>query len=59
MTAETYRRRAAECITMSIRREDTREKAMLVQMATMWIKLAELADKTRSTDKPPSDAHGP
>ncbi len=51
--AETYRRYAAECLRMSHQRPDANAKAVLVQMATMWIKLAEIAEKNGSTAEPP------
>jgi hypothetical protein len=51
--AETYRRHAAECLRISHQRQDANAKAMLVQMATMWIKLAELAEKNGGADEPP------
>ncbi len=53
--AETHRRYAAECLRMSHQRENANAKAVLVQMATMWIKLSELAEKNGSIDEPPSD----
>ncbi len=39
--ADTYRRYAAECVSMSRRRENVRDKVLHLQMATMWPKLAE------------------
>jgi hypothetical protein len=51
--AETYRRYAAECLMMSHQRQNANAKAVLVQMATMWIELAEIAEKNGSTDEPP------
>jgi len=48
--ADTYRRYAAECVSMSQRRENVRDKAPLLQMATMWLKLAELAERNESTE---------
>jgi hypothetical protein len=44
-SAELYRRYAAECLIMAQRNSNVADKAMLVQMATMWRRLAELADK--------------
>jgi hypothetical protein len=47
MTAsDIYRGYAANCLEMSRERESVKEKAMLVQMATMWQRLAEIAAKT-------------
>ena len=51
--ADTYRRYAAECVSMSQRRENVRDKALLLQMATMWLKLAEFAERNESTDRSP------
>ena len=48
--ADTYRRYAAECVSMSQRRENVSDKALLLQMATMWLHLAEFAEKTENTD---------
>ena len=50
---ETYRRHAAECLRMSYQHQDANAKAVLVQMATMWSKLAEIAEKNGNTDEPP------
>jgi hypothetical protein len=44
-SAEVYRRYAAECLEMARRNNNVADKAMLVQMATMWQRLAELADR--------------
>jgi hypothetical protein len=41
---DIYRRYAAECVDMSRRRENVNDKALLLQMATMWLLLAELAE---------------
>ena len=51
--ADTYRRYAAECVSMSQRRESVRDKALLLQMATMWLHLAEFAEKNESTEGSP------
>jgi len=51
--ADTYRRYAAECVIMSRQRDNVRDKAMLLQMATMWLKLAEIAKKGDKKDEPP------
>ena len=47
--ADTYRRYAAECMKMSQRSRGEGEKVLLVQMAAMWLRLADFADK-RETD---------
>jgi hypothetical protein len=43
--AEQYRRYAAECLRLANASEDAREKAMLLQMAEQWHRLAERAEK--------------
>jgi hypothetical protein len=43
--AETYRRYAAECMEMSQRSRNDGEKTTLVEMAAMWLRLADFADK--------------
>jgi hypothetical protein len=50
IVADIYRRYAAECVDMSRRRENVNDKAQLLQMATMWLNLAEFAEKNKSTD---------
>ena len=50
VVADIYRRYAAECVSMSQRRENVDDKALLLQMATMWLHLAEFAEKNDSTD---------
>ena len=50
VVADIYRRYAAECVSMSQRRENVDDKALLLQMATMWLNLAEFAEKNDSTD---------
>jgi hypothetical protein len=63
MTAsEIYRRYAAECLRMSACRP-IEDKAALVQMATMWVRLAEIAEsalkvggETGGTDESPPDS---
>jgi hypothetical protein len=52
--ADTYRRYAAECLSMSQRQNNAADNAALVQMAMMWQRLAELADKNAGTEEPPS-----
>jgi len=48
--ADAYRRYAADCMAMSQRRENINDKATLVEMATMWLRLAEFAEKNEGTD---------
>jgi hypothetical protein len=50
IVADIYRRYAAECVDMSRRRENVNDKALLLQMATMWLNLAEFAEKNKNTD---------
>jgi hypothetical protein len=50
VAADIYRRYAAECVSMSQQRENAGDKAVLLQMATMWLHLAEFAEKSDSTD---------
>ena len=50
IVADIYRGYAAECIDMSRRRENINDKAMLLQMATMWLHLAEFAEKRKGTE---------
>jgi hypothetical protein len=51
--ADTYRRYAAECMSMSQRRENVSDKALLLQMATMWLRLAEFAERNEAADESP------
>ena len=43
-TSDIYHSCAADCLRLSRECEWIKEKAMLVQMATMWVKLAEFAE---------------
>jgi hypothetical protein len=47
---DIYRRHAAECVNLSQRRESVSDKALLLQMATMWLRLAEFVEKNDSLD---------
>jgi hypothetical protein len=51
--ADIYHRYAAECVSMSQRRENASDKALLLQMATMWLRLAEFAERNEGTDESP------
>jgi hypothetical protein len=53
---DIYRRYAAECVDMSRRRENVNDKALLLQMATMWPHLAELAERNKVTGGLPPTA---
>ena len=43
-SADTYRRYGAECLKMSQRSRNDDEKMVLVEMAAMWLRLADFAD---------------
>jgi hypothetical protein len=42
--AEQYKARAAECVRLAERTSNSDDKAMLLQMADTWLRLAEKAD---------------
>ena len=48
--ADQYKQRAAECVRMAERADNSDDKAMLLQMAQTWLRLAEKAED-RSDDK--------
>jgi hypothetical protein len=50
IVADIYRQYAAECVDMSRRRENVNDKALLLQMATMWLNLAEFAERNKDGD---------
>jgi hypothetical protein len=55
IVADIYRRYATECVNMSRRCENVNDKALLLQMATMWLHLAEFAEGNKDTgDLPPT-----
>jgi hypothetical protein len=56
---DTYRRYAAECVSISHRRENINEKAQFLEMASMWLRLAEFAEKNDSTDNSSPDLREP
>ena len=41
---DQYKRRAAECVRMAERTGDPEDKALLLQMAQTWLRLAERAE---------------
>jgi hypothetical protein len=47
---DQYKRRAAECVRMAERTDNAEDKALLLQMAQTWMRLAEKAEE-RSGDK--------
>ncbi len=56
MTAsDTFRRYAAECLAMSQQPENAHKQIMLVDMAAMWLRLAELAEKNEAKDNSPPE----
>jgi hypothetical protein len=48
--ADQYKRRAAECVRMAERTDNAEDKALLMQMAQTWMRLAEKAED-RSDEK--------
>ena len=48
--ADQYKRRAAECVRMAERTDNAEDKALLLQMAQTWMRLAEKAED-RSNEK--------
>jgi hypothetical protein len=48
--ADQYKRRAAECVRMAERADNAEDKALLLQMAQTWMRLAEKAED-RSNEK--------
>ena len=42
--ADQYKRRAAECVRMAERTDNADDKALLLQMAQTWLRLAEKAE---------------
>jgi hypothetical protein len=53
--ADTYRRHAAECVSMSERVDAPSDKAQFLKMATMWLRLAEFAEKNERPDESSED----
>jgi hypothetical protein len=49
-SAELYRANAAECLVMASSVTDANNRASLLNMASAWMRLAELADKNQQTD---------
>ena len=43
--ADQYKRRAAECVRMAERTSSEDDKALLLQMAQTWMRLAEKAEE--------------
>jgi len=51
--ADAYRRYAAECLSMSHRHENKDQKALLMEMAMKWLRLAEFAERNEAADDEP------
>ena len=51
--ADTYRRYAAECAKMSEGHQNADFKAMLLEMAAMWLRLADFAEKRENLEDTP------
>ena len=49
-SAELYRANAAECVAMASSMTDANNRASLLNMASAWLRLAELAEKNGRTD---------
>jgi hypothetical protein len=43
--SDQYKRRAAECVRMAERTDNAEDKALLLQMAQTWMRLAEKAEE--------------
>jgi putative IMPACT (imprinted ancient) family translation regulator len=46
--ADQYKRRAAECVRMAERTDNAEDKALLLQMAQTWMRLAEKAEDSHN-----------
>jgi hypothetical protein len=53
--ADTYRRYAAECASLSGRLDNPSDKAQFLKMAAMWLRLAEFAEKNERPDESSED----
>jgi hypothetical protein len=49
LSADRYRQLAAECVDVAQQTSNARDKAVLLQMAETWLKLAEKASKSEGT----------
>ena len=45
-TAETYRRHAADCLRLAHSASSPTDRALLMEMAALWQRLAERAEET-------------
>ena len=48
-SADRYKELAAECVNVAQQTSSARDKAVLLQMAETWLKLAEKASKSEGT----------
>ena len=48
-SADRYKQFAAECVNVAQQTSSPRDKAVLLQMAETWLKLAEKASKSEGT----------
>jgi hypothetical protein len=53
--ADEYRRYAAECVALSQRCENADDKARLLTMAEMWLRMVQVAEKNQATDESSTD----
>ena len=44
-SVDAYRHYAAQCVKMAQRSEDLNEKAVLMEMAAKWLRLADFVEK--------------
>ena len=49
-SAELYRANAAECLVMASSMTDANSRKSLLDMASAWLRLAEMSDKNSHTD---------
>ena len=52
---ERYRGHAAECVRLAQQSSNQADKKLLLEMANLWIELAEQAGKKKSSDDPETD----
>jgi hypothetical protein len=53
--ADEYRRYAAQCLALSQNHANADDKARLLTMAEMWLRIAEVAEKNQGKDESPRD----
>jgi hypothetical protein len=53
--SDDYRRYAKECLDMATTVQDAKSRASLLQMAQVWLRLAQTHDAKRESDKRQSD----